>query len=40
MRRDDGEKAQMRPLVEGGELAVIGSRGLEAAVETVEQQAA
>jgi integrase len=30
MRRDEGEKARLRALVEGGQLADIGSRNLEA----------
>jgi integrase len=40
MRRGDDEKQQLRALVEGRELAVIGIRGDEAATSPVEVEAA
>jgi integrase len=40
MRRDEGDKDRLRALVEGGELAVIGTRGAEAAETAVERDAA
>ena len=40
MRRGDDEKAQLRALVEGGEMAVIGSRGEMADASTTETRAA
>jgi hypothetical protein len=41
MRRDEGERARLRALVEGGEVAaVIGSRAVEASRSHVERDAA
>jgi integrase len=40
MRRGEDEKARLRALVDGGELAVIGSRSIEASETAVERDAA
>ncbi len=40
MRRDEHENARLKALVEGGQLAVIGSRGEIADSGAVEQEAA
>ncbi len=40
MRRDEDEKQQLRALIEGSELAVIGRRAPETTSETPERQAA
>ncbi len=40
MRRGEDEKQQLRALIEGSELAVIGRRAPETTSETPERQAA
>jgi len=40
MRRGEDEKAQLRALIEGGELAVIGRRAAETRSEAMRRKAA
>jgi integrase len=40
MRRGEDEKAQLRALVEGGQLAISGNRGEESTSETTSRRAA